>query len=781
MSNIDCLLDADPGLLTLSVSDKLTTINRNIIAGNGLTGGGLLNDGHITIDAVTPDTIDLTTSNDATLHTHAITTSSSPGVSAAILATDSSGRIDLSLLGVTDTLYSQEAEFDGDVLFRGGAGSDPYTAEITGWHITVGGDADFRNIYADGMNVGTFITDNILATAGTEILTKSLGILAADFTVAGTVNIIVYDLAGTPNTPVFSDGDTIRVQRVERNGTVTVEDIIGTVSSYVDLPDGEQQWTLTKSVGTNGTTVYAGSTVLDYGVSGDGFILSTALGIDPPYIDIRKWATTITNDTTYSRYGYLNAITGIDEYGLYSGISATQQIVASDQRIELKGAALSLYDGATEVVKIDPSTLSIALGNPLPGFGDEGIWFGEDSGSYKARIGSATDYFLWDGSLLTVAGKLLVDDDSEFTGVVTIGTNGGLWQGSGTFAAPTDALKIWNDSGVGRLATYNNGDVQVEFDTSGQLLAGAGAVILNDNGISIQTDDSVSIADQNILKWVDGATSHFEIAAYYDGVASPSNAFGSAQVIGPTGNAHLSLSALSGSLTDEARVTLFAQVPADTNNAYFNIINNAGGNNASTLNVDVFTVESATGVTTGVTMSVGGSLTVHQALAANQGLTVTQTLTANSNILGSGDIETTAGIAAGITSQNPGAGEIMYTGALRPRKNSTNYTAYAVVPLTTPVLVDSGTKSTSTNITLTGVPSNVKAVLLYAKQTTATAGRTLAYGPSSGNTPVVARTQVAGTAVEGYGLVPTSGTNQLWRFCSGTINNITTYVYGYII
>ena len=96
----------------------------------------------------------------------------------------------------------------------------------------------------------------------------------------------------------------------------------------------------------------------------------------------------------------------------------------------MRGAALSLYDGATEVVKIDPLTLSIALGNPLPSFGGTGIWFGKHSGLYKARIGSATDYFLWDGSLLTVAGRLFVDDDSEFTGVVTIGASGGICQGS---------------------------------------------------------------------------------------------------------------------------------------------------------------------------------------------------------------------------------------------------------------------------------------------------------------------------------------------------------------
>lgn len=68
---------------------------------------------------------------------------------------------------------------------------------------------------------------------------------------------------------------------------------------------------------------------------------------------------------------------------------------------------------------------------------------------------------------------------------MTIGTGGGIWQGAGTFAAPTTGLKIWNDGGVGRLATYKTGLEQITINTDGQLIAGEGRVSLDRTGLKI--------------------------------------------------------------------------------------------------------------------------------------------------------------------------------------------------------------------------------------------------------------------------------------------------------
>jgi len=71
---------------------------------------------------------------------------------------------------------------------------------------------------------------------------------------------------------------------------------------------------------------------------------------------------------------------------------------------------------------------------------------------------------------LTGAGVLSIKDSggaavftfdasagAEFTKPLTIGSSGGIYQGTGTFASPTDGLKVFNASGIGQVAVYDGG------------------------------------------------------------------------------------------------------------------------------------------------------------------------------------------------------------------------------------------------------------------------------------------------------------------------------------
>ena len=71
---------------------------------------------------------------------------------------------------------------------------------------------------------------------------------------------------------------------------------------------------------------------------------------------------------------------------------------------------------------------------------------------------------------LTGAGVLSIKDSggaavftfdasagAEFTKPLTIGTSGGIYQGTGTFASPTAGLKIYNTGGIGYIATWQAG------------------------------------------------------------------------------------------------------------------------------------------------------------------------------------------------------------------------------------------------------------------------------------------------------------------------------------
>ena len=70
-------------------------------------------------------------------------------------------------------------------------------------------------------------------------------------------------------------------------------------------------------------------------------------------------------------------------------------------------------------------------------------------------------------------------------GVIDIVVGGGIYQGTGSFASPTTGLKIFNSGGVGKLSTYNTGVEQITLDTDGKFKAGAGAVLLDANGITV--------------------------------------------------------------------------------------------------------------------------------------------------------------------------------------------------------------------------------------------------------------------------------------------------------
>ena len=140
------------------------------------------------------------------------------------------------------------------------------------------------------------------------------------------------------------------------------------------------------------------------------------------------------------------------------------------------------------------------MGNPLPTgpqTGGDGFWTGAITGGYALRIGGAFNsapQLLYDGASGRLAFRsttgeekivLDVDGSAYFGGAMTIGASGGIWQGTGSFASPTTGLKIYNSSGVGRLSTYNAGLEQITLNTSGQLVAGAGAVVLDRSGLQL--------------------------------------------------------------------------------------------------------------------------------------------------------------------------------------------------------------------------------------------------------------------------------------------------------
>lgn len=456
---------------------------------------------------------------------HSILASSNPGAASVILKSSDEGHVQLVRIGVgkapvealdilgnvqlTGTLLHPEdlviLAGGGDVLLADtNIQSHHWVSGAAGWGITHAGHADFRNITADSLTVAAFVADTNLALAGSQMITKSVAVVSRPFTIpAVSDTLYVYDLPGFASLPVFANGDTLCLRFIDRSGgELAVGDVWGTVTGYANLGEGEQSWTWTTVTGSAGQLVGAGQTALDYGQSGDGYWHVTTL--DPtgsPYAEVGTWQSDpsiMGNHTIHLRIGQLDGIAGVgDEWGFWTGQDTDKYLLLSDHTFAAHGLRLSLYDSSkNEALRLDPGTPSLALGYPLPGgpnAGGDGLWAGKVGTVYQLRLGDPAGTALrWDGASLTFRNSSNADvivlnnaGAAYFAGPMTLGTNGGIYQGTGSFGTPSTGLKIWRDGSIGRIGGYNSGSLQWYANTDGKLYAGGGNVIMDSNGVTI--------------------------------------------------------------------------------------------------------------------------------------------------------------------------------------------------------------------------------------------------------------------------------------------------------
>ena len=195
------------------------------------------------------------------------------------------------------------ADIKGQATIEATMCSPDWASRTKGWGVTRAGAADFRNIYADELRVLAFTADISQALAGSDYLTKSVSKLSANFVVpaaGSSVRIIVDDLEGFPATQCFANGDYVRFRAFDRSAGLVIADVWGTVSldtTYGNsgYSNGTQAYTFscTKTSGA-GLTLYKGSEVLDYGVSGDGLIRRTVLDTaGSPYTQIETFTSSL--------------------------------------------------------------------------------------------------------------------------------------------------------------------------------------------------------------------------------------------------------------------------------------------------------------------------------------------------------------------------------------------------------------------------------------------------------------------------------------------------------
>ena len=487
---------------------------------SGLAGAGLTYDGvalnvgagsGITVNAAdvaltTPGTLTVSTSNSATgNHTHAITASADVTAGTSALLKSASGNLKLATGNIGSTLQSNAAFTSG---FAG-----------AGWNIDYGSteagkaSATFDNLTVRGrMRVYELLIQQIRATNGSVLVSSSSKILTVSaesdptWTVNGatlqfngadaTLTTTIYTIATSTSTEAgasrthyhgFLVGDLIRAQQMEWDGS----GFAGVIQSDLEVTAVANLYSYTAArVSTASDAPAVGYDFVRIGSASNanrqGVVYLTSDDDNAPFIDIVDGVAAHSDWNTpgkiRARLGRLDGITDaqwgtLDGYGLWSdNVYLTGNIYATD----------GIFNGTV--------------------YATDGIF----SGTVYASAGTFT------GAITANSGSI--------DGFLTIGTSGGIYQGTGTAASPTTGLKIWNDSGVGRIGGYNGGDLQWTANTTGRFYAGymssssttdKHALRLARDGVRLVAEASGSYAvstSASAIRWIYNSTGDVDTA-----------------------------------------------------------------------------------------------------------------------------------------------------------------------------------------------------------------------------------------------------------------------------
>ncbi len=335
-----------------------------------------------------------------------------------------------------------------DLNVSGYVGVPGFASQTTGWRVTATGALDVRYLYSDELRVKLFTAEVESVLAGSQRITKSYSTVSQTFTcpaLGGSSTLWVKDATTYSNAAVFdpAGGDAVSIRSQSRTamGPFTVADCVGFVYSYTDgtgANDGQQAWAFNRSATsgyagsmTGGTTIPVDTLALDYGVTGNGFMETTAVdgaaNVNAPYIQAATWtfAPTSTQIQPRCRLGNLKGITTVAEYGLYCGNLGLHYIRVSDQNADIVGIPVRLFNASNvETMRLDSAGPSFAMGPTLPAdfYTGVGCWQGNNGGVYVWRCGDpAGSNVNWDGTNVNVSG--LINAAGGAIGGYTIGAD----------------------------------------------------------------------------------------------------------------------------------------------------------------------------------------------------------------------------------------------------------------------------------------------------------------------------------------------------------------------
>ena len=245
-----------------------------------------------------------------------------------------------------------------------------------------------------------------------------------------------------------------------------------------------------------GTVMETEQPILDYGVSGNGYIEMTTVdgvyGSNSPYMRVVTWTGhPATGSVVRTLNGHMRGIFGVaNEFGFFAGSGVTDNdsyMRMSPTAYRLNNVPIRLYTSGTQKVNIDA--------------GGVDIWVGPSSADKRLT---------WDGTTLGVKGAITVTAASSIAG------SGYIQIGSGTVNTTLNGWYMSPTNIVGQAG----GVTQTELTNTGKIAAGGGLAYLDANGISIigqTTDNTVSHSSPRAVSFYTGSFSTLigRVTGYY--------------------------------------------------------------------------------------------------------------------------------------------------------------------------------------------------------------------------------------------------------------------------
>lgn len=351
----------------------------------------------------------------------------------------------------------------------------------------------YLTLHAAELWVETLVAQGTVATIGGRILVGPTTTLTSDLAAAETTIYVKHNQMAT--------GDRVYM---EANGSVEFMTITAGPSGT-----GPYTYTVVRNIdGTGANDWYAGDAIFNTGAPGDGFIdiysvrsVKSATQYGPTIVGNVRNSATYNDWSECWAVGNLNGVYGYgtNTYGVGLGKYSAADYITIDPTNGIR------FLDASNVVQAQLSASVWTMGRVAASYSNIQI----SAGVLSLRNNTTERIGLTAAGVLTVKNSVgnavftfNASSGAEFTLPLTLAATGGIYQGTGTFASPTTGLKVWNDGGIGRIAGYNSSTIQWYANTTGQMLAGSGNVILDADGITIIS--LVATGDSNAYKFSDG-------------------------------------------------------------------------------------------------------------------------------------------------------------------------------------------------------------------------------------------------------------------------------------